>query len=62
MGDAAYDELATHCVAHMAVVKAARTNGGRALLPLLVHPATLAAEAAAATARRKPNRGKGSRA
>jgi len=62
MGDAAYDELATHCVAHMAVVKAARTNGGRALLPLLVHPATLAAEAAAKSTARAPrtNRGKGS--
>jgi hypothetical protein len=44
MGDAAYDELARHCVAHLAVVKAARSNGGRTLLPLLVHPATLAAE------------------
>jgi len=28
MGDAAYDELAKHCVAHLAVVKAARGNGG----------------------------------
>jgi hypothetical protein len=77
MGDAAYDELAKHCVAHLAVVKAARSNGGRTLLPLLVHPATLAAEvmaaqatattatagaAKAATARAKPKRGKGSRA
>jgi hypothetical protein len=59
MGDAAYDELAKHCVAHMAVVKAARSNGGRALLPLLVHPATLAAEDIAAA---KAKRGKGSRA
>ena len=50
MGDAAYDELAKHCVAHLAVVKAARNNGGRALLPLLVHPATLAAEDAARAA------------
>ena len=64
MGDAAYDELATHCVAHLAVVKAARSNGGRALLPLLVHPATLAAEAAADSraAAAKPSRGKVSRA
>jgi len=58
MGDAAYDELAKHCVAHLAVVKAARSNGGRTLLPLLVHPATLAAEELAAA---KPKRGKGSR-
>ena len=65
MGDAAYDELAKHCVAHLAVVKAARSNGGRTLLPLLVHPATLAAEdiaaAASAASDAKPKRGKGSR-
>jgi hypothetical protein len=64
MGDAAYDELAKHCVAHLAVVKAARSNGGRTLLPLLVHPATLAAEdiaAATAASDAKPKRGKGSR-
>jgi hypothetical protein len=48
MGPAAYEELAKHCVAHLATVKAARSNGGRRLLPLLVHPATLAAEEAAA--------------
>jgi len=34
----------------LAVVKAARGNGGRTLLPLLVHPATLAAEDIAAAA------------
>ncbi len=53
MGDAAYDELARHCVAHLAVVKAARSNGGRTLLPLLVHPATLAAEQQAEVQARK---------
>ncbi|AKU18008.1 hypothetical protein [Luteipulveratus mongoliensis] len=45
MGDAAYDELVLRCEAHLALVRAARKGpGGRKLLPLLVHPATLAAE------------------
>ena len=45
MGDAAYTELARHCAAHLELVAAARKNGARRLLPLLVHPATLAAQA-----------------
>ncbi len=45
MGEAAYAELARHCAAHLELVSAARTNGARRLLPLLVHPATLAAQA-----------------
>jgi len=56
MGDEAYDELARHCEAHLALVGAARAQGGRAtrkLLPLLVHPATLAAEQAADNAARR---------
>ena len=44
MGEAAYAELARHCEAHLELVRTARSNGGRRLLPLLVHPATLAAE------------------
>ena len=52
MGQAGYDELATRCEAHLALVAAATTTkggsrpspAGRALLPLLVHPATLAAQ------------------
>jgi hypothetical protein len=51
MGDAAYEELARHCEAHLQLVAAARAAdgpgaqaGGRRLLPLLVHPATLAAQ------------------
>jgi hypothetical protein len=48
MGDAAYDELARRCEAHLELVQAARAHdaspGSRRLLPLLVHPATLAAE------------------
>jgi len=44
MGEAAYAELATRCEAHLASARAARRNGARALLPLLVHPATLAAQ------------------
>lgn len=44
MGRAGYDVLVQHCEAHLALVDAARARpGGRRLLPLLVHPATLAA-------------------
>lgn len=44
MGDAAYDVLARHAAAHLRLVAAAaEAPEGRALLPLLVHPATLAA-------------------
>jgi hypothetical protein len=45
MGEEAYAELAVRADAHLAAVKAARAPGQRALLPLLVHPATLAAQA-----------------
>ncbi len=41
MGEAAYDELAVRCAAYLRVVKAAHSGSGRAMLPLLVHPATL---------------------
>ena len=44
LGKAGYDELVVRCEAHLAGVKAARAKGARTLLPLLVHPATLAAE------------------
>ncbi|MGN6752164.1 MAG: hypothetical protein ACTHJJ_06375 [Intrasporangium sp.] len=43
MGEAAYEELVLRAEAHLAQVKAARSRGDRALLPLLVHPATLEA-------------------
>ena len=52
MGEAGYAELAERCEAHLALVAAATpakgaagppSPGGRDLLPLLVHPATLAA-------------------
>jgi hypothetical protein len=43
MGEQAYAVLVVRCEAHLATVKAARSNGSRPLLPLLVHPATLAA-------------------
>ncbi len=52
MGDAAYEELARVCEAHLELVAAARAGersagaDGRRLLPLLVHPATLAAQEA----------------
>jgi hypothetical protein len=59
MGDAAYDVLATHCVAHLAAVQATRSRGQRALLPLFVHPATLAAEAAGAHQGRRPRSSRG---
>lgn len=49
MGDAAYAELVKHCEAHLELVASARSEpAGRRLLPLLVHPATLAAEELAA--------------
>ncbi|GAA3674886.1 hypothetical protein GCM10027599_07790 [Yimella radicis] len=44
MGEHAYALLVEHCEAHLAAVRAARRPGGRKLLPLLVHPATAAAE------------------
>ncbi len=51
MGDAGYTELARRCEAHLATVASARRSpSGRRLLPLLVHPATLAAQAERRTA------------
>ncbi len=44
MGEAAYTVLAEHCAAHLELVALARSGSGRRLLPLLVHPATLAAQ------------------
>lgn len=44
LGDAAYAELTIHCDAHLQTVRAARAAGARKLLPLLVHPATMAAK------------------
>jgi hypothetical protein len=49
MGSPAYDELVVRCDAHLALAAAAfkearkGSPGSRKLLPLLVHPATLAA-------------------
>jgi len=43
MGPAAYEELAIRCRAHLVAAEAAQAVGSRKLLPLLVHPATLAA-------------------
>ncbi len=49
MGPGGYDELATRCAAYLQSVEATRTSPqGRELLPLLVHPATLANLARAA--------------
>lgn len=45
MGEEAYAELVLRAEAHLTAVKAARAPAQRALLPLLVHPATLAAQA-----------------
>ncbi len=45
LGEAAYAELARRCEAHLAAIAALRAEPkGRALLPLLVHAATLAAD------------------
>lgn len=43
MGRPAYEQLVLRAEAHLAQVKAAGSRGDRALLPLLVHPATLEA-------------------
>ena len=51
MGEPAYDELVVRCEAHLRAVSAARRAGNRLLLPLLVHPATLAAQETATAAR-----------
>lgn len=44
MGRAAYDELVLRCEAHIRTVTQGRSAGARALLPLTIHPATLAAK------------------
>ena len=44
MGANAYEQLVVRCEAHLRSVTAARRIGNRKLLPLLVHPATLAAQ------------------
>lgn len=54
MGAAAYDELVLRAEAHLAQVRAVRARGARALLPLLVHPATMEAQAARAGSPRRP--------
>ena len=56
MGDAAYDELAVRCEAHLDTVRRARSAGARTLLPLLVHPATLEADAVGGRRPRVPRR------
>jgi hypothetical protein len=51
MGEPAYEQLVLRCEAHLRSVTAARRIGNRKLLPLLVHPATLAAQDVAAAAK-----------
>ncbi|TQJ07728.1 hypothetical protein [Lapillicoccus jejuensis] len=48
MGEGAYEQLVVRCEAHLRSVQAAWRTGNRKLLPLLVHPATLAAQDEAA--------------
>ena len=43
MGEEAYDVLVLRCEAHLLNVKLVRSRGARTLLPLLIHPATVAA-------------------
>lgn len=43
MGEAAYAELEVRCQTHLTMVRSLRSARGRALLPLLVHPATVEA-------------------
>ncbi len=56
MGGPAYAELVLRCEAHLRAVTAARRSGNRTLLPLLVHPATLAAQDTRDAASSKPGR------
>lgn len=42
MGERAYDELEARCTAYLTAVEATRASDDRTLLPLFVHPATLA--------------------
>jgi len=55
MGVAAYAELELHCAAHLRAVRTARRDNDQALLPLLVHPATLAAQQARTSQPSTPN-------
>lgn len=43
MGEQAYAELVVRCEAHIAYIRRARAAGARALIPLMVHPATVEA-------------------
>ncbi len=43
MGEAGYAELEQRCQAHLLNVRLVRSRGARPLLPLLIHPATIAA-------------------
>lgn len=51
MGAAGYAELVRHCDAHLAAARALDAGPTRALLPLFVHPATLAAHGGRALGR-----------
>ena len=53
MGAAAYDQLVVRCTAYLRSVNSANRGAGRAMLPMLVHPATLEAQARR-RGRRKP--------
>jgi hypothetical protein len=56
MGEAAYAELVLRCEAHLDTVKRARSAGARQLIPLLVHPATVAAGTVGGRRTRVPRR------
>lgn len=61
MGDAGYAVLVEHCQAHLTAIGALEQTGpaGRALLPLFVHPATVAAREDVAAGRSAGVRGHG---
>lgn len=44
MGEEAYAELEIRCQAHLTSIRTFRSVEARKLLPLLVHPATVAAK------------------
>ncbi|HNQ07297.1 MAG TPA: hypothetical protein PKH97_08950 [Tetrasphaera sp.] len=53
MGAEAYAELVLRCEAHMHNVRLVRSSGAKTLLPLLIHPATVAARARPRPRRRR---------
>ena len=56
MGEQAYAALVVRCEAHLATVRRVRSAGARELIPLLVHPATVEANAIGGRRGKAPGR------